>query len=395
MVRLRILFFFVLCWVLAATASFGQSQAVRDEDFQQLSKQAVRAQREGQGEQAIRLYLKALGIRPTWADGWRNVGMLLADRREYARAEAAFKNLLDIEPKNGAGWALLGLCEYEMRRYEDAYKHLQYGRALGTGNADLETVAAYDAALLLIRKKEFLVAQRILVQMERTGVQDPDLVTAFGLAALCIASTPEKLEARQRDLVNRVGQIEYEAPHAPVPETIAAYERLLAEQPRTPGLHYAFGNFLAHVGHYDQALEEMQKELEITPDDVLTLLQIAMAYLTINQPEKGLPYAEEAVRLSPELFAARYALGWTLFKLGQNDRAIAELERVIKLEPNSPQAHFALSQAYLRAHRKPDADRERETFAKLKQKAVETSGPPGTREYSGTPTENLPSRPEP
>jgi len=41
-----------------------------------------------------------------------------------------------------------------------------------------------------------------------------------------------------------------------------------------------------------------------------------------------------------------------------------------------------------------DADRERELFAKLKQRGLGPGAPPGAREYSGTPTENLPSRPE-
>ena len=40
------------------------------------------------------------------------------------------------------------------------------------------------------------------------------------------------------------------------------------------------------------------------------------------------------------------------------------------------------------------ADRERELFAKLKQRGLGPGAPPGGREYSGTPTENLPLRPE-
>jgi tetratricopeptide (TPR) repeat protein len=369
-------------------------QGAAQENFQQLAQQAAEAQRQGQGEQAIRLYLKALRIRPKWPDGWRNVGMLLADRKEYARAEAAFRNLLDIEPNNGAGWALLGLCEYEQGRYGEAYKHIQRGQTLGIGNADLEELAAYHLALITIQKGEFQVAQHLLEVLARSGVDDPELVTAFGLAALRIAKSPERMDAQQKTLVDRVGQIELRARHRQVPEIVVAYEKLLAELPRTPGLHYAFGNFLANVAQYDRALEEMRQELELNPDDVMALLQVAMAYLNINRASLALPYAKKAVLLAPESFVAHYALGWTLFKLGENERAIAELEQVVQREPNSPQAHFALSQAYMRAHRKADADRERELFAKLKQRGLGPGAPPGGREYSGTPAENLPLRPE-
>jgi tetratricopeptide (TPR) repeat protein len=381
--------------LLSPTLPLRGQQGPTRENFQQLAQQAAEARRRGHGEQAIRLYLQALRVRPQWPEGWQNVGTLLADRKEYVRAEAAFRNLLDIDPKNGDGWALLGLVEYEQGRYDHAFAHIQRGRTLGMTNAELYNVATFNAALIMIQKGEFEVAQGLLVRVARSGVEDNDLTNAFGLAALRIRSGLDKVEAQQKSLVARVGQICYQATHSPVPETIAAYRKLLAEIPQAPGLHYAFGNFLINVAHYHEGIEELHKELELRPDDVMTILQIAMAYLKINQPDRALPYAEKALRLSPDFFAAHYALGWTLFKLGENERAIAELEQVVQREPNSPQAHFALSQAYLRAHRKADADRERELFAKLKQRGLGPGAPPEGREYSGTPTESLPTAPEP
>jgi tetratricopeptide (TPR) repeat protein len=388
-------FLVLLCSGLASAGSSGQPQAAGREDFQQLSEQAARAQRQGQAEQAIRLYERALRIRPEWPDGWRNVGMLLADRHEYARAEAAFKNLLDIEPKNGAGWARLGLCEFEQGRYDDAYRHIRYGRTLGVDNADLETASLYHAALAMIVKGEFEVAQKLLGRLGHSGVGDEDVILAFGLTALRIASLPGKLSGPERALTLRVGKITFGAIHAPFAETAAAFNRLLAELPRTPGLHYAFGNALLNAGHYDQGLEQMQKELELNPDHTMALLQSALTWVRLSQPDRALPYAQRAVGREPASFAAHYTYGWTLYKLGQEDRAVAELERAVKLEPNIALLHYALSQAYIRAGRKGDAAREREAFARLSRKAVPPATALGAREYSGTPTETFPSRPEP
>ncbi len=378
----------------ALVGSLAEEQVPSQQDFTQLSQQAAQAQREGREEQAIRLYLKALQIKPEWPDGWRNVGMLLADRREFVRAEAAFRNLLDIEPKNGAGWALLGLTEYELGQLDKAYEHIQHGRTLGLGNQDLENVAAYHAALIMILKGEFEIAQRILVRVARSGADDPDLVTALGEAALRLVMKPEKLGPQEKSLVTRVGQIEFQATHSTVPEVVAAYQKLLAEEPRNPALHYAFGSFLVTARRYDQALEEMQKVLQLDPRHVMALLQIAMTYVR-TQPERALPYAQEAVRLAPGLFVAHYALGWTFFKLGQDDRAIHELEGVVRLAPNSPQAHYALSEAYTRARRKADSDRERQIFKRLKQTAAPASGSPASPENSAASPDALPSHPEP
>lgn len=386
----------VLIVALAAAAavprSAGQDQT---SDFPRLAREAGQAQRAGREEQAILLYSQALEINPHWAEGWQNEGMLLADRREFARAEVAFRKLSSLEPKGGLGWAMLGLCEYEQGRYDDAYRHIQRGRSLGVGNADLDHVAAYHAALIMIEKGEFEIARHLLVQVARSGVDDQDLTTALGLAALRIAAKPERLEPQQKSLTSRVGQAELEGAHNKVSEVIAAYEALLREQPRAPRLHYAFGNFLIDTEHYDRALEEMRKELALNPKDVMPLLQTAMTYIKLNNPARGIPFAEKAVRLAPQLFVAHYALGWALYKAGQNGRAITELEQAVQLAPDSPQAHYSLSEAYMRAHRKNDAYREREKFAQLKKQQAPPRASSAGSTNSGPPTDQLPSRPEP
>lgn len=393
--NLRILIVSLTLAAVAQAMPLAGQQGPGQEGFQPLARQAAEAQRQGQGEQAIRLYLQALRIRPKWPDGWRNVGILLADRKEYARAEAAFRNLLDIEPKNGAGWALLGLCEFEQGRYDEAYAHMRHGGILGVGSAELETVSLYHAALVMIVKGEFEVAQRHLSRLAHYGVGDEDVVLAFGLTALRIASLPEKVSGPERELALRVGKIDFDAVHARFADTVAAYNQLLAELPHTPRLHFAFGNALLNAGHFEEALAEMQKELELNPDHTMALLQSALTWVRLSEPERGLPFAERAARLLPQSFAAHYVYGWTLYKVGQVDRAIPELEQSIKLEPGSALTHYALSQVYARAGRKQDAARERETFARLSQKATPASSAMGAREYSGTPTESLPTAPEP
>jgi tetratricopeptide (TPR) repeat protein len=196
-------------------------------------------------------------------------------------------------------------------------------------------------------------------------------------------------------LALRVGKISFDAVHARFADTVTAFTQLLAELPGTPRLHFAFGNALLNGGHFEEALPEMQKELELNPDHMMALLQSALTWVRLGQPERALPYAERAVALSPKSFTAHYVYGWTLYKLGQNDRAISELERAVNLEPNSALTHYALSQTYMRAGRKQDGAREREIFARLSQKTTPPGAAMGGREYSGTPSENLPSPPEP
>lgn len=360
----------------AAPRTSPQSKTrASEKQFQELADQAARAQRSGDSLVAIRHYVEALHVRPQWAEGWRNLGVLLDSQRDYARAETAFKNLIQIEPKDGSGWALLGLTEFERGAYDDALGNIANSRRLGMANQDLLKLAMFHEALLLIHAGDFEAAEPLLMSLVHGNVDDPDLVTALGLDALRIPAFPDHVATDRSALVNRVGAIDYQGFHGSVDDASAGYEKLIAEQPQTKGLHYAYGMMLLSAGRFEQSIGEMQKEIETNPDDEMATLQIAMTELTINKPEQSLPYAEKAVSLSPKLFAAHYVLGRALDKLGQTDRAIKELDEAAKLSPSTPEIHYALFQAYSHANRKTDALRERQKFAELHRKE---EGPTGS-----------------
>ncbi|HUY12912.1 MAG TPA: tetratricopeptide repeat protein [Terriglobia bacterium] len=309
-------------------------------------------------------------------DGWRNVGLLLAYRKDYNRAISAYENLLQINPKDGPGWALLGLCEYELGRMDQAYYHLQYGRSLGIRIADLRNVATYHAALIQIQRGQFEVAHHLLITLVEAGVKDPDLVTALGLAALRINEKSENLREGQKQMVEAVGSVEAEATHSSVSDTMLRYQNLIAQTPKMAVLYNAYSNFLMTTAHYRQAIEQMKLALTLNPQDVNAMMQIATASIKLNQPSHGFPYAERAARLAPKLFTAHYVLGWTLLRLDQTGQAIAELEEAVRLSPNSPQAHYLLSEAYERGHRRAEAIRERVIFAHMMQAKERTQDTP-------------------
>jgi tetratricopeptide (TPR) repeat protein len=351
----------------ALAAEQPQSASAPAASFQQLAADAAKAQEAGRSDEALSLYRKALEIQPKWADGWGNVGTLLANQHDFKRAESAFHHLLDINPKDSSAWAMLGLSEYQEGKLESALADLQRARALGIPHASLSHLATYHAALILIQHGEFPRADSLLRVLAKLQVDNPEVVMALGLAALCIPASPDKVPADKKPLVVRVGQIQMAAAHAPVEETIAKYEKLLSDEPRAAGLHYAFGYFLADVRRYNRALAEMQAELEVNPKNVLALLELDLTNVRMGRSDEGLPYAEKAASLAPNICVTHYALGWTLYNLGQSERAIRELEQAVKLEPSDAKAHYALSQAYAQAHRKSDALRESQIFTSLKR----------------------------
>ncbi|MGB7848632.1 MAG: tetratricopeptide repeat protein, partial [Candidatus Acidiferrum sp.] len=87
----------------------------------------------------------------------------------------------------------------------------------------------------------------------------------------------------------------------------------------------------------------------------------------------GLPYAEEAVKLSPQLPFAHYLLGLLYMDTDNYQKAIPELEIAEKSFRKDAKVYFALGSAYSRAGRKQDAERARAVFQRLSKESAEES----------------------
>src|SRR5262245_44507335 len=311
--------------------------------------------------------MKALQIRPKWAEGWWFAGTILYENDRYPDARDAFRNLVALEPKRAHAWGMLGLCEFQTREYERAVTSLQRGRTLGlTDNHEIESVVRYHTALLYIRFEQFEVAFEILNEFVREGRESPKIVEAFGLTMLRMAFLPNEIPPDKREQVLIAGRAGFDMAARRLDEARRAFAELLARYSDSPNVHYAYGVYLLKQDA-DAALEEFRRELKISPDHVPSLLQMAFEYYKRNEFETALPLAEKAAQQAPKMFAAHNILGRLLLELGQVERAVKELEEGVRLRPQSPEMHYALARAYMRAGRKEDAAREREIFQRLEE----------------------------
>jgi tetratricopeptide (TPR) repeat protein len=348
-----------------------------DAGFNETVKKADQAREAGDLDAALDLYGKILQMRPKWAEGWWYAGTILYERDRYREARDAFRNLVALEPKRAHAWGMLGLCEYQTREYDRAVNSLQRGRSLGlTDNPEIERVVRYHTALLYNRFEQFEVAFDILSEFVREGRDSPKIIEACGLAMLRMAFLPNEIPPDKREQVLLAGRAGFDMVARRLDEARRAFSELLARYPDSPNVHYAHGVFLLKQDS-DAALEEFRRELQISPDHVPSLLQMAFEHHKRNQYETALPLAEKAAKLAPKMFAARNILGRLLLELDQVERAIRELEEGVRLAPQSPEMHYALARAYSRAGRKGDAAREREVFRRLEKQHNNKQGSDG------------------
>jgi tetratricopeptide (TPR) repeat protein len=366
----------LLVTILAAPPAVAQTASRRSSDrtaprksaaanFDALAKRADEAREANRLEEASALYLQALRLKPAWKEGWWYVGAMFYERDRYAEAREAFLKFVAVDPKFGPALAMLGLCEFQLRQYEPALIHLRQGNLLGVGdNPGLRLVTRYHEAILHNRFEEFELAYDVMSRLINEQPEAPDLVFALGLTVLRLAYLPPDVPADKREIALKAGRAAYYLITKRQQEAAQEFKEMVESYPDSPGAHYAYGVFLLR-DNPDAAIEEFRRELQISPKSVHARLQIAFEMIKQGRHAEGAPYAEESVKLAPDLFATHNALGRILLETGEIERAVKELEIAVKLAPDSPEMYFALARAYNRAKRPKDAERARAEFTRL------------------------------
>jgi tetratricopeptide (TPR) repeat protein len=372
-----------------APAKGGAEAAANATRFAALSAKAAAARDANKSTDAVRLYREALALRPSWDEGVFHLGTLLYELEQTNEAHEEFLRFVNLRPEAGAGWAFLGLCELRLEDYTGALAHLSRGRALGLGdNRSLLGNVKYYIAVLLSRREEFEAALQILMTFAAEGNDTPGVIEALGIATLRVPKLPSEVPESLKGVVAEAGRAAFYQGMRRFPDATKAYEDLGRTHPTQPNVHYAFGVFLL-AEDAERALGEFRRELAVSPGHVFARLHLAFEYIKRSDYDAALPFAEEAVRLAPQNFAARNALGRVLVEKGELERGIAELEAGVKIAPDSPEMYFALARAFSQAGRTAEAEKARAEFRRLLE----------MRKASRTAVEDVataqPPRPEP
>jgi tetratricopeptide (TPR) repeat protein len=355
-----------------SAALFAQNPST----FDSIVRNADAARDVGKMDQAVTLYQQALHLRPDWKQGWWVLGSILYDSNRYQDGEKAFLPLTVLDPDKSAGWAMAGLCEFEIKHYEDSLNNLQKATRLGLPQS-LDDVVNYHIELILIRTGQFEAALKVLSRYALQGGDNPKIVEAMGLAALRKPMLPADIPPADHDLIMAVGQAVRDAAANRTKDSISQFRTLLATYPNLPQLHYLDGMVLLETDP-DQALAEFKQELNLSPNHPQALISLASEYVKRDDYKAALPYAEKAVDSDSRFFATHAMLGKVLVQ-GDLDvpRGLKELETAVKMEPANPQSRLALASAYAKVGRKTDAANQRAEFLRLRKQIEASDAGPG------------------
>lgn len=305
------------------------------------------------------------GNSTTWATAMQDYS-----QGRYPETVAALKNWVEQNPGDGTAWAVIGLAEFALQDYDNARIHLQRGVSLGVkGSAESVQLANDRLAALLIRGGEFSAATALLTPFAGKPPMAEQTRLALGLALLHIATLPDDLDTAQRNLAQSAGSIVELLLASRYADAFPAFQKLIADHPATPWLHYAYGDALDSLSQYDDAKAQMQAELKVSPNSALPWTRIASIDVRQHLPGDAVQAAQTAVKFAPDSAEAHYELGRAWLEDGDTQKAIAELEKANGIKPDNPEIHFVLARAYTKANQPEKAEAERAVFLQLKEMA--------------------------
>lgn len=321
---------------------------------------------------AIPLFRKALALHPGWVEGWWSLGTAYYDQERYAESELAFQRVVAIDPKHGTAHALLGLCEFELGDDKAALRDIEVSKDLGTNiDPQLRDVVFFHEGVLLQRAGRFVAAEKPFASLCLGNGGGGDVARGFGMTALRMRDRQFPAPGSEAAVVaEQVGRSACSAAQKDIDSARRQFTLVTSAYPHFPYVHYAFGRVLLDARDIPGAVAEFKREIDEGHDRVLPMLQIAAAEYKVD-PAAGLPYAEQAVALAPQLPFAHYLLGLLLANTGAEDKAIPELETARRAFPQDMKVYWSLATAYARVGRAQDAAKARAEVARLSRRSAQ------------------------
>jgi tetratricopeptide (TPR) repeat protein len=220
---------------------------------------------QGEADQAIDHYRRAVALRPDYAEAHYNLGRLLVEHGQLADAIAHYERAAAINPADAEAQNNLGVTLFGIGRTDDAIAHYQKALEIRPDYAE----ASCNLANALIAKDDF------------DG--------AIARYRACLTTIPDQEEAQYNlaSALLRTGRTD---------EAIVEYQKVLQIHPESADAHANLGIAWLAKGRAGDAMTEYTKALQISPENLAALSNLA--WLLATSAEPSLRNGSEAVQLA-------------------------------------------------------------------------------------------------
>jgi len=334
-------------------------------------KRAQEALQARRGAVAAEEFREILRLDPQNGSAHANLGLIAFAEKDYAQASQEFRAALKLQPSLSNATAYLGMTELRLgnraearRLLEEAFKRLQDANLRSQAGMDLITLyygsgdldRAVDTLRILLRTRP--PAPAVLYTAYRTYSD----LAARSLSELAQAA-PDSAQMHQVLAQALASQDDF-------PGAIAQYRKALEIDPQLAGIHYELGQMILSNSQEEPARREAEKEFQSAlaseANNAYAEYMLGEIEWLRSKPAEALGHYTRALELQPDFVEAHIAAGKALTSLGRPTEALSHLLEAARIDPRNEVTHYRLAQAYRKLGRGQDADREGETFRKLR-----------------------------
>jgi tetratricopeptide (TPR) repeat protein len=252
-----------------------------------------------------------------------SIGVVLAEWKQYDRAETAFSRALENDPSNIDILRNLGLAALDARHFERAQR--VFGMVIQQRPEDVESIA--NLARIHAAQGDTETAIVLLAKAHRLAPDRPGL-----LLALAKTYGEEGFFSSAAD----------------------AYDVYLKLQPGDDSARRERGFAYCRFGRMQTALPDLNWYVTQHPGDPVGQFELGLCQ-TAGDASEALQHLNEALRLEPGFLPARQARGQLMQREGKWEEALPDLKSVVEHEPHSPMALMLLGRNYLELERPAEA----------------------------------------
>src|SRR6266704_3221669 len=277
-----------------------------------------------------------------------NIALQHHQAGRLSEAEAAYREILAVDPENIDALHFSGVIAYQRGENEQAAEWISRALARNASNAPAhnnlgnvlvrqgkleEAIACYQKALAL--QPDYVDAHINLGAAFRARGELDEAVACYQ-RALSLAPDIPTIHSNLGNLLSDRGKPE---------EAIACYRKALALQPDFAEAYSNLANILRDQGRPEEAIACYRKALALQPDFAEAYSNLANILRDQGRPDEAVACYRKALALKPDFPEAHFNLGSALEDRGLRDEAIACYRRALALKPDFPEAHFGLGEA--------------------------------------------------
>jgi tetratricopeptide (TPR) repeat protein len=236
-------------------------------------------------------------------------------------AEAAYREILAVEPSSVDAWHLLGILSQQTGQRQQAEECLRRALSLNPDSAE----ARYNLGLVLLSEHK---PDEAVDCFDRAVALRPDFADAKNNLALAL--NDRAIACRQR------GEFQRE---------IANYRRAIELNPNYAGIHVNLGIACKSLGQVDEAIACFRRALELDPNLALASASLGLALYERGDVEAAIRLYRKALTLDATDAGTHNNLGLALRLQGKIAEAAAGFRKALELGLDQAEVHSNLGLA--------------------------------------------------